>query len=340
MNYSNKIKSYSKKTITNEELKVLFNKNCDEELFEIVTQLEDEKLLQKIKSSKTNGNKLFPIYSKYKITYKESYEDELLAILKLHPLLQKNNYLKSKPQEYKKYKELLDLLDTYLFKTPTDLIPISRKERSFQIFNEEKALDDTSFYRLLNNIGLDKENLYFYDTPEYCFNDFIPQKKDNMTLLICENKDIWFNIRRIMFEDKLYNIFSTHIEGVIYGCGNKISQKDALTQYTQFMGNSNINYLYWGDIDRAGLNIFLSLKKANPNLSINLFKNAYSMMLNLSESISLPNSDDKREILDDYTNIFNLFNEKENTLLKEYITNNKRLPQEIISYAVLKENMR
>ena len=170
-----------------------------------------------------------------------------------------------------------------MFCRSENTISISRKELSFEIFDEEKALDDKTFCALLERIGITADTLAFYDTPEYCFNDYIPDRKAQMTLLICENKDIWFNIRRMMFENNATNIFDTHIDGVVYGCGNKVSGMDALTSYTEFIG-SEVKYLYWGDIDRAGLNIYLSAVRANPNINIKLFVRAYEEMLRLAQT--------------------------------------------------------
>lgn len=53
----------------------------------------------------------------------------------------------------------------------------------------------------------------------------ISLKKEQYGLLICENKDIWFNIRRCMFENNYKSLFGMHIDGVVYGDGNKVSQK-------------------------------------------------------------------------------------------------------------------
>lgn len=161
-----------------------------------------------------------------------------------------------------------------------------------------------------------------------------------MALLICENKDTWFNIRRMLFEEKATELFDTHIDGVVYGCGNKVSQKDSLTAYTEFMGNSDIHYLYWGDIDRAGLNIYLSLVQNNPTLKINLFIPAYEEMLRLAKLRSIPDSADQREIIKDYQQIYAAISKNYRNFLMENIDQNKRIPQEIISYAHLREIMR
>ena len=156
-----------------------------------------------------------------------------------------------------------------------------------------------------------------------------------MTLLICENKDIWFNIRRRMYEDSANSIFGVRIDGVVYGCGNKVSERGALSEYTRFMDTESVQYLYWGDIDRAGLNIYLSLIKNNPDISVQLFVPAYEEMLNLAEKRNIPDSTDNRERIGDYSCIYQLFTEESKNRLTEYITDNKRIPQEIINYVHL-----
>lgn len=340
MKHKEKLKEYGKKTISKSDLESIFNITSDGELYEIISVLSEQKILSPIKSSKTNGNRIYPIYLKYKVSLpQDTYEDELKEISVLHPLLQSNGYLQSRAKEYKKYRFLLRKLDCYLFYRRENEISISRKERSFEIFGEEKALDDKAFCALLESIGITADTLAFYDTPEYCFNDYIPDRKDRMTLLICENKDIWFNIRRMMFENNATNIFDTHIDGVVYGCGNKVSGMRALTTYTDFIG-SEVKYLYWGDIDRAGLNIYLSAVRANPDIDISLFVPAYEEMLRLAQTKTIPDSNDDRNRIEDYSQIFDLFDQNLRTLFEQSIQNNKRIPQEIITYAFLKENMR
>lgn len=335
-----KLKKYGKKTISKTDLESVFAVSLEEELFEIISILSEQQILTPIKSSKTNGNRLYPIYSKYKVSLpQETYETELKEINALHPLLQSNSYLHANPKEYKRYRILIQKLDRYLFSRSGKEIAISRKERSFEIFDEEKTLDDKTFNALLERIGINSNVLAFYDTPEYCFNDYIPDRKAQMTLLICENKDIWFNIRRMMFENNATNIFDTHIDGVVYGCGNKVSGMGALTIYTEFIG-SEVKYLYWGDIDRAGLNIYLSAVRANPNIDIKLFIPAYEEMLRLAQTKNIPDSDDERNRIEDYSQIFDLVDRNLRNLFKHGIQNNKRIPQEIITYAFLKENMR
>jgi hypothetical protein len=63
-------------------------------------------------------------------------------------------------------------------------------------------------------------------------------------------------------------------------------------------------------------------------------------MLELSRNIQLPDSDDKRGIMPEMSGILPMFSTDEQKQLTKILQNNKRLPQEILSYPVLAENMR
>ena len=301
-----KLKNWGKKTISNSELAKLLHSGSDAELFRLVSDAVAEGILLPVKTSGTNGNRVYPVYLKYRITIIENYSEALSEISLLHPAITQTGYLQSRPNLYVKYKDPIQKLSSFLFKAKPS-VAISKKERSFDIFDEEKQLEDSSFNSLLVHLGLTPEVLQYYETPEYCFNDYIPVKIDRMTLLICENKDIWFNIRRRMFEDRANRIFDVHIDGVVYGCGNRVSEAGSISAYTRFLGADCVRYLYWGDIDRAGLNIYLSLLKNNSELDIRFFVPAYEEMLRLSKSHNIPDSVDNRERIGDYSIIYNLF---------------------------------
>lgn len=331
------LKEHSKKTIEKSDLEKLFNTKSDEELFHLIC--DNRELFKPIVKSKTNGNRKYPIYMKYRVLLLEEQQDNYSdEIGKLHPMLQANGWLISHQFEYKKYITQLNQINTYLFSCKSNDEHISRKERSFSIFSEEKMLDDGGIRSLLSHLDLDAQKLAFYDTPEYCLNDFISERKANMTLLICENKDIWFNVRRLMFEDEKRIFFGTTIEGVVLGSGNRVCEKKCLSTYTDFLKAQNVSYLYWGDIDREGLDIYLRLKRDNPELQIELFMPGYEMMLSLSKATNLPNSSDHRKHKNTYEEIYSLFEIEKGNLVKAYINQNKRLPQEIISYVILKSN--
>ncbi len=334
-----KLKSFAKKKIGYDEIASLFDIHSDSNLYQLIATLESESLIAPIKSSGTNGNRVYPMFLKYRITLREDYAGVLEEIAVLHPLLTKSEYLQRNPEEFVKHKDAIQKLNAYLFRERS-IIPVSRKERSFSIFGEEKQLEDSSVKSLLLHLGLTPTVLHYYDTPEYCFNDYIPQRKPHMTLLICENKDIWFNIRRRMYEDGCREIFGTPIDGVVCGSGNKVSESGALEAYTSFLGAGEIRYLYWGDIDRAGFDIYLSAIKNNAGLSINLFTEAYCEMIRLSDNRSIPDSKDGRSHRGDYREALDVFPVEIREKILGLLKQNKRLPQEIVNYEGLLEYMR
>lgn len=339
MDYRGKLIAYGRKSITKDALARLFGVPDDRALHEVVRGLGG--LLSPVKASMTNGNLRYPLYLKYRVHAPgEDFGLELGEIAALHPLLQARGVLRQRPERYRLHREDLRRLDSFLFSFPADAVPVSRKERSFEIFSDEKRLEDRSLCRLLGALGLGGEALRYYDTPERCFNDYIPALKPRMTLLVCENKDIWFNIRRRMFEDGASVLFGAALDGVVYGCGNRVAEAGALTSYTGFLGAGGASYLYWGDVDRAGLGIFLNLRRKNPGLRIALFAAAYERMVELAEGRELPESGDGRAVTEDYGPVYRAVSERARERMAGVIGANLRIPQEIVTYRHLREEMR
>ena len=342
MDIKMKLLDYKKKKISRDELASLLKieKNNTEELFNKISELLNNNMIEPVSTAKMNGNRKYPMCDKYRITLAEETDIETMKLIsRLHPLLQKTGYLSTHPKEYLEHKDVIDTLNTYLFMKKTD-VPMSRKERSYEIFGAEKMLesDNKEVSSLLNHLKVDNTTLNFYDTPEYCFHDYIPVRKNNLTLLICENKDIWFNIRRCMFEDGFRCLFGVTIDGVVFGNGNKVSSKDGLVEYVKFMGAPNVKFLYWGDIDNAGFDIYTRAKEANAALNIELFIPGYRKMLEKAENTPLDSLEDcpvfRRDI--SFEDLFvTSLTEKEQTHINSVLDANKRIPQEIITYTAL-----
>lgn len=329
------LQDFPRKRITLEEL----NSICPdyEQLSGQITKLTEEGFLIPIKSSGTNGNHKTPLYMRYTVNIEKSEQISPEEIYKLHPRLSANGYLLRFPKRFFENKEFLCRLSDWLA-CYNDNARMSRRERSFEIFGEEKEIDN--HLKLLDSIGISGDILGYYETPEQCFSDYIPVRKEKMTLLVCENKDIWFNIRRLMYECSARFLFDAEIDGVIFGQGNDITGEGKFNSYAQYLGAGEIRFLYCGDIDRAGFDIYLRLCKKAEKLNIGLFVPVYKKMLELCKNITLPNSEDKRCIIPNLSEILPLFDLEEQKLLKQILKDNKRLPQEIISYPVLADNMR
>ena len=325
---------------TLEQLRELAGIHDEADLYAQIQECQEHELLSPVKAGGTNGNRQFPLYMKYRIIHPEAEDDAALREIRaLHSALQRDGFLLQHPERYRKYSGELRALSRWLFHNPVPPVAVSRKERSFEIFDEEKQMEDTGFRRLLRQLGVDEERLAFYDTPSGAFYDYIPVRADRMSLLICENKDIWYNLRRMMFEMGKTVLWGRKLDGVLYGQGNQVTAPSALTEYTRFLGLEQPEYLYWGDIDREGLHIYQRLRAANPALSVELFRPAYTAMLRRGEGRTLPKSQDGRELSADFGEVYALFPERWRDLLQGIIANNRRLPQEIISFAVLLQEM-
>ncbi len=340
MDVKNKLLAYGKTNITLEDLTGLLKvETADTKaLFDRISRLVNDRILEPVKSSGQNGNHKYPMYKKYRILIKEEASAETeKQIRQLHPVLRKSGYLSSHLTEYVKHKEVIDSLNRFLFSKKVEE-PVSRKERSFEILGREKVLDDPEVKSLLRHVGIMDCDLGFYDTPEYCFHDYIPERKSSLTLLICENKDIWFNIRRCMFEDHFKSLFGTAIDGVVYGNGNKVSHKQgALAEYVRFMGNPDVSFLYWGDIDREGFDIFRRTREVNASLDIELFLPGYRKMIERAHNILLEDSPSSKKEGVSFEDLFGGFSAEERAFLKRVLEENKLIPQEIIPYTVLSE---
>lgn len=329
------LQNFKRKTITLEELNQICQKS--EQLTEQITELTAQDILVPMNKRITNGNQKTPLYMRYKICIEKSEQIASDDICALHPRLSANGYLLRNRVQFVNNKDFLYRLSEWMTHNK-DSSYMSRRERSFLIFGEEKELDN--HLKLLECMGISGDMLGYYETPEQCFSDYIPLRKPTMTLLICENKDIWFNIRRLMYESRTCSLFGTQIDGVIFGQGNDITGKGKFRSYAQYLGADNVSFLYCGDIDRAGFDIFLRLCQAAEELNIELFIPAYQKMLELSRNIYLPDSEDGRNIMPEMSEILSLFTDDEREHITQILMNNKRLPQEILSYPVLADNMR
>ena len=311
-------------------------------LYNSVVELINQEMIVPIKASDTNGNKAYPLYKKYRIIAEkdESIEEWLERIKRLHPVLRRSGYLSKNPLFFRENAGIIETLSAYFFsKTPSDFV--SRKEKSYEIFGHEKLLDKSETKSLLRKLEIGKDDLRFYDTPEYCFHDYIPSRKEKMTLLICENKDIWFNIRRLMFEDGIKSLFGVELDGVVFGNGNKAAAKGgALREYVRFMGDPEVSFLYWGDIDREGFDIFRRIKDENPSLEVDLFAQGYEKMIERAKGTDLEDSPSSRLENRDFSDLLKAFSSEDMEFISEVFMNNKLIPQEIISYSNLRYSER
>lgn len=250
-------------------------------------------------------------------------------------MLNIEEYLK-KPKIYEKHRELLKTLNIFLIKNKDKLkIPISKNERAYQIWNDEKILDSSLCKNIIkwNNL---EETLNYYLTPEPFF-DYIHIKKEKMNILVIENKDTWYTVRKVM-NDKHGEFYlgNLEVDVLVYGEGNKITKLNALREYEKQVIQRKCDFYYWGDLDFTGIEMFERVVIQNKEISIKLFSEIYNKMIDIKkieELGKIKHNQNQNITIDLFLNYFTLeYQEK----IKEILSRNRYIPQEIINAEILK----
>ena len=305
-------------------------------LVDLVKSQIGEGTLIEVKASGSNGMAP-PLYNKYRV---KSLEEDLsiLAdeITYSFPLYFNSEFYRNNLRKYQMDRTYIDKLAEYFRNHKQILsVPMSINERSFEIWGQEKFLKDGGGHRILRNLGLSIEDLNIYTTPEP-FVYYSGKKDHNQKVLILENKDTWYTLRKLMIQGQT-SFFGQVVDTIIYGSGKNIekSLEDYPFTVEDYLREPS-KILYWGDIDYEGIAIYERLKKRyTKTFQIELFKNAYINMLELAEGRELPEVSDKqnRNIDDLFLNEMVQYRERILKLLQA----GRYVPQEIVNYSILRE---
>jgi len=329
--------------ISEKELKEYVGIPDYEEYYNVVIQLTNSNLIAPVKSSGSNGMRP-PLHKRYVVVKQEGNCDELVPEIRLlHNKLNIEGYL-TNPEKYKNHKKWLSPLDYFLKNHAQSFeVPLSINERSFQIFQKEKALkEDKELSVILNfNTGI-REALNCYPTPEPFFTYNIVQWETNgkneqneplqeLNILIIENKDTWHTLRGRMHPN-CSCIDGIRFDSLIYGEGKKICRKtDSLTEYDKsYFKGAKTNYYYFGDLDFEGIGIVRDLIDTNPTLQIKLMKPLYIAMLDASKSTPLPATKEKqnKKAVEWFISLFEADYQEH---IKAILESGRYIPQEILN---------
>ena len=263
------------------QLKDIMSQHSDmeyQQLYAYVMELIKNKALEPMKTAKSNGRTPALPISFWRYEEETDYTDVYEELkYKYHPLIN-TSYYRKHPERYEADKHNLQLLSNYL-KNHSNLLKIKEtmNERSFEIFHREKYFQREGGLEFCKRVAIDADKLAFYETSEplsyYSYSKQAPQN-----ILIIENKDTFFDIRRYM------NTGCNHILGkefgtVIYGAGKGIWKTFADYMNgaeTYFMGDNKL--FYFGDLDYEGILIYERLVESTSAI-IYIFEEAYTAML-------------------------------------------------------------
>ncbi len=287
---------------------------------------------------KNLNGKIPSLFLKYKIIKqaKESAKHET-EIRTLCNWLKIEKYI-AHPHIYEKHRELILPLNTFLTKNSKELeIQISKNERAYQIWNDEKILDNSLCKSMIKWNDLE-DKLNYYLTPEPFF-DYIHTKKENMNILIVENKDTWYTLRkRISHLKNECFLCNIEIDGLVYGEGNKITKPNALKEYETQVIQRKCSFFYWGDLDYTGIEMYERVVEQNRNVQIRLFTPIYEKMIEAKKIDQFGKIKHKQNTNIPLALFLHSFNEIYQEKIKSILSKNCYIPQEIINAATL-ENL-
>ncbi len=156
----------------------------------------------------------------------------------------------------------------------------SRRQRAYQIFNDEKAFDGKHGERLIRRMtekGISMQVIKVAPNRPVHFTGFFTLGADKPFIMV-ENLDTYDEIVKLLRGRKHAKLFGTKVGGVIFGGGCKASVSHALDDYLAEIGY-RFNYVYYvGDIDREGARIVEQTRNANV-VEIRLHAGMYRAML-------------------------------------------------------------
>lgn len=156
----------------------------------------------------------------------------------------------------------------------------SRRQRAYQIFNDEKAFDGKHGERLIKRMaekGISMQAIKVAPNRPVHFTGFFTLGADKPFIMV-ENLDTYDEIVKLLRGRKHAKLFGIKVGGVIFGGGCKASVSHALDDYLAEIGY-RFNYVYYvGDIDREGARIVEQTRNANV-VEIRLHAGMYRAML-------------------------------------------------------------
>ena len=202
-------------------------------------------------------------------------------IIDLDPRLWINGWLLSTPEAYTRYERELRSLSHALEGSPTlGDGTLSLRELSYRVFADEKFLAiEADGRRLLRLMGL-SDIVHARPAAKFELLSHIPKQHRHMCLVVSENLDPWVNMRNAMYLHGRKRLFGERVHGVVFGNGHLVSDPHKLLDLIATLEAEDVRVLYWGDLDRAGLEILSRVATiANERVSVEPFAAAYRAML-------------------------------------------------------------
>ena len=214
---------------------------------------------------------------------------------------------------------------------------LSLRELSYAVFGDEKFLSpDSEGRKLLHLMGL-SDVVDCRPQPKMELLHHIPKHHRELRLVVSENLDPWFNMRNAMFLEGRKRILGERVHGVVFGNGYLVDDPHKLPDLLATLGAQTVEVLYWGDLDRAGLQILAKLAEmAQGRFDVKPFVAAYRLMLKRAmerfpDPLDNEQTDQSGVAINGLEILEPHLKKKELAYLRELLDGARLVPQEILT---------
>ena len=309
--------------------------NVYEQLVETLNTLIDEGA---IKGKVTKGRTATRggTYKEFSlIAQKEQLSENDLREIRLsyHPLMQMRFYVSNAVQYKKDYTYLSQINDFLRNKASYANEEISKNQRSYEIFRDEKFFGSDVCKKILKRISLDEQVFNFYETyePFFYYRCRVQNtEKKYRNALIVENNDTFYSIKRMIQRTKKRFAFDdVEIDLLIYGEGNKINRSIEFIEEIKD-SSEEVTFYYFGDMDFEGFSIANKLMTNNPDYKIlpafHLYQQSLKKVASFDELGFIKNDQKKYE--PSHNEFLNLLDASSKESIIALLSEGKYIPEE------------
>lgn len=211
-------------------------------------------------------------------------ETEVRAkILELDQRFWMNGWLLSHPGAYTLFERQLTAINDALVNgaLPGD---ITRRQLAYQMGGDEKFFEyGSDGHKLLRAMGME-DVIRHRPMPKPDLLYHAPRRRKHMRVLVTENLDPWLDVHDLMYEEGRTTILGERIHAVVLGGGTPILEHNRLALLLDTLGADSVEVLYWGDIDRAGIDIMVRLRDVlGEHYPFAPFTPAYQLMIDKAQ---------------------------------------------------------
>ncbi len=189
-----------------------------------------------------------------------------------------NGWLLSHPGAFQLYEKELLALNEFVV-SGTMIGDVTRRQLAYQMGGDEKFFEyGSDGFKLLRSMGVE-DLIRHRPLPKADLLFHAPRRRKHMRVLVTENLDPWLDVHDLMYEDGVSQILGERIHAVVLGGGTPVLEQNRLHLLLDTLGADSYDVLYWGDIDRAGLDILIKLQALlEGKFEVKPFFPAYQLM--------------------------------------------------------------